>query len=232
MTLNKFHQLRSKVVPALVKRTSKTLGLDMSKDERLLLEVVDNMDQMVFNDYINRRSGTITSVVEGGVLGESIDWLEAEKPTGEWTESGWRQLLIAEVRPYMHRTLLLLVETHAKVNDVAPPLVGRVMESLIEMITQVALSAFQKVPNFGTGGMLTATLEIEFFHQSVGAYITPKANDTLSQIYDTISAAYKRQQSSDDFERELDSLRKLLSDSRKATVMETLCFRAPARERS
>jgi exocyst complex component 2 len=70
-----------------------------------------------------------------------------------------------------------------------------------------------------------ATLEIEFFHQSVNAYITPGANDVLSQIYDTISAAYRRQKSTDDFHRELDSLRRLLSDSRKATGMETLCFK-------
>ena len=70
-----------------------------------------------------------------------------------------------------------------------------------------------------------ATLEIEFLHQSVNQYVTPQANDTLSKIYDTISQAYRRQKSSDDFHRELDSLKKLLSDSRRATGMETLCFK-------
>lgn len=77
-----------------------------------------------------------------------------------------------------------------------------------------------------------ATLEIEFFHQSVTAFISPEANDTLSQIYDTISAAYRRQKSSDDFHRELEGLRKLLSDSRKATGMETLCFKLSKEERA
>jgi exocyst complex component 2 len=59
----------------------------------------------------------------------------------------------------------------------------------------------------------------------VNPYVTPKANDTLSKIYDTISQAYKRQKNTDDFQRELEGLRKLLSDSRKATGMETLCFK-------
>jgi len=77
-----------------------------------------------------------------------------------------------------------------------------------------------------------ATLEIEFFHQSVNAYISPEANDVLSQIYDTISAAYRRQKSNDDFHRELEGLRKLLSDSRKATGMETLCFKLSKEERA
>lgn len=54
----------------------------------------------------------------------------------------------------MHRTLLLLVETHARVSDVALPLVGRVLESLITGITKVALQSFQQIPKFGTGGML------------------------------------------------------------------------------
>ncbi len=70
-----------------------------------------------------------------------------------------------------------------------------------------------------------ATLEIEFLHQSVNQYVTPQANDTLSKIYDTISQAYRQQKSSDDFHRELDSLKKRLSDSRRATGMETLCFK-------
>jgi exocyst complex component 2 len=54
----------------------------------------------------------------------------------------------------------------------------------------------------------------------------------LSKIYDTISAAYRRQKSTDDFHRELESLRKLLGDSRKATGLETLCFKAPRKESS
>jgi exocyst complex component 2 len=76
-----------------------------------------------------------------------------------------------------------------------------------------------------------ATLEIEFLHQSVNAHVTAQANDTLSRIYDTISQAYKRQASTDDFQRELEGLRKLLSDSRRATGMGTLCFK-PMKERS
>jgi exocyst complex component 2 len=70
-----------------------------------------------------------------------------------------------------------------------------------------------------------ATLEIEFLHQSVNPYVTPTANDTLSKIYDTISQAYRRQKSSDDFHRELEGLKKLLGESRKATGLETVCFK-------
>ena len=55
----------------------------------------------------------------------------------------------------MYKTILLLVEAHAKVGDVAPTLIPRVIEALLNGATEVALRSFQQVPKFGTGGMLT-----------------------------------------------------------------------------
>ena len=58
----------------------------------------------------------------------------------------------------MHKAILLLVETHAKVGDISPVLVPRILEALINEVTQIALRSFQKVPQFGTGGMLMVSL--------------------------------------------------------------------------
>lgn len=62
-------------------------------------------------------------------------------------------------------------------------------------------------------------------------YANKAADEILSDIYDTISSAYKRQGDPDEFQRELASLKKLLSDSRKATGMETLCFKQPKKDK-
>ena len=82
ITLNRFHQLRMTVLPSLVKRTSKMLETDISKDEGVLVEVVDNMDEIVFGDYIKRRSLALTEVLEAGILRDGVDWLNVTKPTG------------------------------------------------------------------------------------------------------------------------------------------------------
>jgi hypothetical protein len=58
----------------------------------------------------------------------------------------------------MLKTILSLVETHAIVIDVAPVLVGRVLEALIDGITEMALDCFQRIPKYGTGGMLTVSI--------------------------------------------------------------------------
>ncbi len=67
----------------MVSRVGKALDLEVSKDQALLMEVVDNMDQMVFEDYIKRRSQALVQVIQDGVLNGGIDWLNAAKPTGE-----------------------------------------------------------------------------------------------------------------------------------------------------
>lgn len=61
----------------------------------------------------------------------------------------------------MHKTILMLVEAHAKVGDTVPSsasgLVNRVLVALVTKVTEVALRCFQQVPKFGTGGMLTVS---------------------------------------------------------------------------
>lgn len=57
----------------------------------------------------------------------------------------------------MHKIILLLVEAHAQTGDIAPTLVPRVIQALIEGITRVALSCFQQIKKYGPGGMLTVS---------------------------------------------------------------------------
>lgn len=82
VTLNKFHQLRTTILSGLIKRTGKLLETDISKDEGLLVEVVDNMDEIVFGDYVKKRSIALTETLEAGILRGGIDWLNVTKPTG------------------------------------------------------------------------------------------------------------------------------------------------------
>ncbi|KAL7419826.1 Exocyst complex component S5 [Cryptotrichosporon argae] len=210
ITLAKFELAKAATIPNMSLRLGKLLDADVSTDRSTLVDVAGQMDRLVFADYIGRRAGPLSDVVRSGVAG-GIDWLHAPTPT--------------TVRPYMHRVVLLLVETHARVGDVAPALVGRVLGALIDRVADVALDCFRAVPAFGTGGMLTATLEIEFLHQSVGALVSAHAKDMLGQIYDIISHAYRRQQSPDALERDLDAMRKILSEARRATGVETMCFK-------
>jgi exocyst complex component 2 len=155
-----------------VNKIGSLLEMDLSRDEQVLQEVVDGMDKIVFDEFVRRRSDGLVGVIQGGILKSGIDWLNAPKPTGMFLTAQHVRIYAdgyeKEVRPYMHQAILLLVETHARVGNVAPGLVGRVLEALVEGITQVALGCFQQIPEYGTGGMLTVSLTLDLLlHSSV-----------------------------------------------------------------
>lgn len=207
-----FDNLRITYLPALAKRLGEQVGLGDADIQPLYSELA-RVDSIVFEEYISRWSTRLGELIRTGLL-RSIDWSSTPTPT--------------EVRPYMHSVVLSLVEAHAQVSDASPNLVKRVVETLVDNVCDVCLEAFKRVGRFGTGGMLTATLEIEFLNQSVAAFLTPHAKDAFSQVYDIISQGYRRQGAPEALQRDLDAMRKLLSESRRGTGVETLCFRQPA----
>jgi exocyst complex component 2 len=87
LTLCKFHQLKEITLPTILSSTSKSLDTDLSHDRDTLVEVVDNMDQLVFEDYIKRRSRVLVETMEGGILRGGVDWAGSGKPTGEFFPS-------------------------------------------------------------------------------------------------------------------------------------------------
>lgn len=79
---------------------------------------------------------------------------------------------------------------------------------------------------------LQATLEIEFFHQTLMRFCTPAAVKTLTEIYETISRAYQRKPGqTEDLQQELDGVKKTLNDTRRATQIEFLCFKVPKKDK-
>lgn len=76
-------------------------------------------------------------------------------------------------------------------------------------------------------------MEIEFLHQSLSQYVSPKADSILKSIYDTISEKYSASSpaESEALKGELDAVKRTLVASRKATALEFLCFKRPKSER-
>ncbi|WOO79759.1 Exocyst complex component SEC5B [Vanrija pseudolonga] len=211
-TLAAFDQLRMTGVPALTARITILLDVDASADRKTLDMALAEMYDSVFENYTSRRGDQLCDLVRNGVLNSGIDWLKTPTPK--------------EVRPYMHQVVLQLVEAHAQVGDVSVDLVPRILETLVDKVSETALQSFKRVSRFGTGGMLTATLEMEFLQQSVTAYLSPKAKAALEEVYDIIAQLYRRQQAPETLQRDLDAMRRLLADSRRGTGVETMCLRS------
>lgn len=137
--------------------------------------------------------------------------------------------VLTEVRSYIYESLLSLVLVHSQVTAIARSLVARTVGALVEELAKHALQAFSQVQRFGMGGMLQATLEMEFLHQTLNVHVSPAADATLQEIYKIISQAYRPQTGADgssgELQRELEQLKLTLTQARRATALQFLCFR-------
>jgi exocyst complex component 2 len=62
-------------------------------------------------------------------------------------------------------------------------------------------------------------------HQTLTRYVTTSAAETLSDLYNKISKAYARRPGDENLQSNLDGVKKILADTRRATGIEFLCFR-------
>ncbi|KAF5367582.1 hypothetical protein D9758_003714 [Tetrapyrgos nigripes] len=211
LVLSNVGHLASSFIPSMITQLETAFGISVAEDRQLLSSAINELDSRLFEGYAKPRSAIVTSLVRSGILDENMDWYETPQPR--------------EIRPYMFETLMYLVSVHAQVTLVVENLLERILNFLAEELAEEALRSFKQVKKFGMGGMLRATLEIEFMHQTLGKYITPTAAKTLSDLYNKISQAYARRPGDDNLQNHLQGVRKTLGDTRRATGIEFLCFR-------
>ncbi|KAF8553802.1 hypothetical protein OG21DRAFT_1603880 [Imleria badia] len=213
LMLSNFVYLSGTLIPNLISQLESAFGVSKEDDRNTLVKVVQTLDKRLFDSYVKPKSGTVTKILREGILDREMDWYETPQPT--------------EIRPYMFRATMTLVEIHAQVSRVAEGPLDRVLHAVVEDAADEALRSFQQVKRFGMGGMLRATLEIEFMHQTLARYVSPAATKTLSELYNKISMAYARRPGDENLQGHLDNVKKTLAESRRATSIEFMCFRQP-----
>ncbi|KAI0371254.1 hypothetical protein BV20DRAFT_1120669 [Pilatotrama ljubarskyi] len=211
LVVSNFGHLMRVLIPSMITELEAAFNTSLADDRKTLMTVVQELDKTLFESYFKPKSGALTSIVRNGILDPHMDWYETPQPK--------------EIRPYVYETLMFLVGIHAQVSAAAAPLLERTLNALVEDVAEEALRCFRQVKRFGMGGMLRATLEIEFMHQTLSRYVTPSADQTLSELYTKISQAYAKRPGDENLQAHLDGVKKTLADARRATGIEFLCFR-------
>ncbi|KAH9036875.1 exocyst complex component Sec5-domain-containing protein [Lactarius pseudohatsudake] len=211
LVISNFAHLKRGLIPSMVNQLESAFDISAETDKATMMAVVEQLDQTLFENFLNPKVAIATGKLRSGVLDPDMDWYETPQPT--------------EIRPYMFETLMYLVGVHAQVSDVAPPLLDRTLNALVESLAEEALRCFKQVKRFGMGGMLRATLEIEFMHQTLSRYVTTNTAKILSDLYTKISQAYARRPGDENLQSNLDGVKRTLSETRRRTGIEFLCFR-------
>ncbi|OAV89384.1 hypothetical protein PTTG_03981 [Puccinia triticina 1-1 BBBD Race 1] len=230
LTISNLSNFTAVYIPRLFHQFSEAFSSDMTNDLETLMDVVGQLDTLLLGDYIKRKAEILSEIIQTGVLGGKVDWLTAPKPTG--------------VNSFVYDALLTLVLVHSQVTSLVGPipssqsggesLVKVVLSKLVEELAQECLNAFGSVEKFGMGGMLQATLEIEFIHRTLSAYITPEADLSMQGIYQKITSAYQRAPAqgerdgaNNELQKELEALKRTLHLSRRTTALAFVCFKKP-----
>ncbi|KAI0674523.1 exocyst complex component Sec5-domain-containing protein [Trametes maxima] len=211
LVVSNFGHLMRVLIPSMITELETAFNSSLADDRKTLMAVVQELDKTLFESYFKPKSAALTAIVRNGILDPEMDWYETPQPK--------------EIRPYVYETLMFLVGIHAQVSAAAAPLLERTLNALVEDVAEEALRCFRQVKRFGMGGMLRATLEIEFMHQTLSRYVTPSADQTLSELYTKISQAYAKRPGDENLQSHLDGVKKTLADARRATGIEFLCFR-------
>lgn len=209
LTISNLGHMKASILPKLIDRFSSLFGADTTTDRQTLWEVTDQLDKILFDDVVKRKTSSLAGICELALV-QDMTWTRGDRPT--------------EIRPYLFKCLLHLVDVHAQTNDISPSLVRRVMQAAFVELARALLASFEKVETLSQGGMLVGTLEIEFCNQALHAYETEESTAILNSIYVVIRRAYPGRE--DNMTEELDALKRILLEARRATKNDFLCFRS------
>ncbi|KAJ9127797.1 hypothetical protein QFC24_000080 [Naganishia onofrii] len=219
VTMSNIHHLRTELLPNMLQRFEALYGLKSVDDKKVLANIIEQVDDVLFQDYLKRKREMFQSITAAGLLSPTADPLTNVRPK--------------DVRPYMLKDLLYLVDAHAHVTNLAPALTQRVIETLVGELAHSLLQGFSQIQMMGIGAMLSATLEVEFLDRTVLPYVNQETMNVLNQIYASVSQAYTAYKASpqgsateeDNLGGELEDLKRILMEARRATGVQFICFR-------
>lgn len=90
LTVSNLTHLRETSIPRLINQFQVAFKVDMAADVQMLMDVTDQLDKILFDDYVKRKSADVAKIIRKGVLGGTVNWYEAAKPTGELRLALWR----------------------------------------------------------------------------------------------------------------------------------------------
>lgn len=71
------------MLSSFMEKFEKLYGLSTIGDRDTLAEVVDQLDKILFDDFVKRKAESLSKISEKGLLGDGAIWAEGPKPTGK-----------------------------------------------------------------------------------------------------------------------------------------------------
>lgn len=168
------------------------------------MESLKDLDQRLFETYIEFKADPIVGSLEPGIYAGYFDWKDCLVPAG--------------VRNYLKEALVNIIAVHAEVFTISKDLVPRVMSRVVEAVAEELSRLMQCVSSFSKNGALQARLEICALRDTVAIYLTPESNSSFKQALEALP------QLSSGTDKKL--LEELLNKFKSSMHLQLTCFQA------
>uniref|UniRef100_A0A8C8BXU4 Exocyst complex component 2 n=1 Tax=Oncorhynchus tshawytscha TaxID=74940 RepID=A0A8C8BXU4_ONCTS len=142
------------------------------KITRVTVHAVKELDESLFDAYIERKSDPIVGSLEPGIYAGHFDWRDCGTPTG--------------VRNYLKEALVNIITVHAEVFTVSKDLVPRVLSRIIEGVAEEMSRLMQCVSSFSKNGAIQARLEIDSLRDAVASYLSSESHASFKQALEVL----------------------------------------------
>uniref|UniRef100_A0A673NF53 Exocyst complex component 2 n=1 Tax=Sinocyclocheilus rhinocerous TaxID=307959 RepID=A0A673NF53_9TELE len=132
---------------------------------RVSIEALRQLDEYLFETYVEKKSDPIVGSLEPGIYAGYFDWKDCLPPTG--------------VRSYLKEALVSIISVHAEVFTVSKELVPRVLSKIIEAVAEEMSRLMQCVSSFSKNGALQARLEICALRDAIEPYLTSESRVSM-----------------------------------------------------
>uniref|UniRef100_A0A8C1QAG2 Exocyst complex component 2 n=1 Tax=Cyprinus carpio TaxID=7962 RepID=A0A8C1QAG2_CYPCA len=139
---------------------------------RVSIEALRQLDEYLFETYVEKKSDPIVGSLEPGIYAGYFDWKDCLPPTG--------------VRSYLKEALVSIISVHAEVFTVSKELVPRVLSKIIEAVAEEMSRLMQCVSSFSKNGALQARLEICALRDAIELYLTSESRTSFKQAVEAL----------------------------------------------
>ncbi|XP_064299568.1 exocyst complex component 2 isoform X2 [Phalacrocorax carbo] len=176
----------------------------VEKITQVSMESLKELDQRLFEMYIEFKADPIVGSLEPGIYAGYFDWKDCLAPAG--------------VRNYLKEALVNIIAVHAEVFTISKDLVPRVISRVVEAVSEELSRLMQCVSSFSRNGALQARLEICALRDTVAIYLTPESNSSFKQALEALP------QLSSGTDKKL--LEELLNKFKSSMHLQLTCFQA------
>lgn len=210
LTLSNLQALRVDIVPSLISQFENSFSVKLTEESKTIRDVLGQIEARLFQTYTRPALEKLRLLIRNGI--SASDW--APKPNEKPKEA----------RPYIYEALLSLVLIHSQVSTTASSLTAQVLSYLLEQASKELLEAFKQRQRYTLPALMQATLDVEFVAQTLSQYMTERASEMQSQIYQELDKGTDNEARTN-LQNELLEMRAVLKRLKEASRSEFACFK-------